>query len=221
MKTASSPQNSARRWQRRKEARPAEILDAALSMFVEKGFASTRLEDVAREAGVSKGTVYLYFDSKEALLRALVNEIVIPEVDRAEKMANQYQGSAAGLLQMLAQNWWENVANSRLSGIPKLIVSESGNFPDLAEYYVQNVVKRSRSILVRVIEMGVKRGEFRQCRPEYMARALLNPMVFALIWQHSLSNFDDADYDAAIYLQLHVDLFLRGLAAHDASDVGD
>ncbi|MGD8796421.1 MAG: helix-turn-helix domain-containing protein, partial [Thiohalophilus sp.] len=104
--------------QRRKAERPGEIVAAALELFVEHGFAATRLEDVARRAGVSKGTVYLYFDSKEALFEAVVREVVIPQVERSEMLARQHQGTQADLLKQLVWNWWQSVSSSPICGIP-------------------------------------------------------------------------------------------------------
>lgn len=198
---------------RRKEARPGEIIAAALDLFVEHGFAATKLDDVAKQAGISKGTLYLYFDSKEALFEAVVREVVIPEVERSELMAQQHKGSQAELLHRLVMTWWQSVSTSRICGIPKLIIADSSNFPQTAQFFVDNVINRVREIFNRVIEDGIARGEFREVEPEYVTRLLMSPMVLQAIWRHSLEPYDRAvSIDDEHYLSIHLDLFLRGLA---------
>jgi len=139
---AKNPSDSTtrQRWHRRKDERPAEIVSAALNLFVERGFMATKLDDVAKQAGVSKGTVYLYFQNKEDLFRAVVQEMVLPEIERIEKVISSHRGSAEDLLRRLVKQWWQNVGESRLSGIPKLIIAEAGNFPGLAQFFVEKVV---------------------------------------------------------------------------------
>src|SRR5262245_34812613 len=125
----------ASRWRRLPEERPSHILSAALDCFVEKGFAATRLDDVAQRAGVSKGTLYLYFDSKEALLEAVVRENVVPFVERAERRLDEFQGSSRDLIGELAHGWWDAMYESPLGGLPKLVLSEASNFPGVARIY--------------------------------------------------------------------------------------
>lgn len=199
------------RWRRRKEDRPAEILCAALQLFTAKGFAATRLDEVAKCAGVSKGTLYLYFDNKEALFKAVVNEYVLPQIIRAEQEAQQFNGSVAELMTGLVEQWWNNVGETDLCGIPKIIIAESANFPDLAQFYLENVIQRARRFVVQLIKLGIERGEFRQCDAEYVARALISPMVFAAIWERSLAPLDKK-YDVKQYLLTHMEIFLRGIA---------
>jgi AcrR family transcriptional regulator len=101
------------RWRRRKEARPGEILEAALELFVDKGFTATRLNEVADRAGVSKGTVYLYFDSKEALFQAVIREMLLPQVEQAESMAGSFTGPTNDLLRGMSRFWRDTIINSR------------------------------------------------------------------------------------------------------------
>lgn len=198
------------RWRRRKEARPEEILDAALMLFSEKGFAATRMTDVARQAGISKGTLYLYFDSKEMLLRSVVQEFITPELERVEDKVSHYSGPAEELLADLVHGWWQSIGETRLSAIPKLIIAESGNFPELAEFFVQNIVKRARKLFERVIEMGMESGEFIQLDSASVARLVIAPLVYTVIWQHSLKPFDD-DINAQDVIELHIQFILRAL----------
>ena len=199
------------RWQRRKDARPQEIVDAALDMFVEYGFAATRLDDVAKQAGVSKGTVYRYFENKDALFIAVVKEIVVPEVAKIEQQAAEFNGSSAELLRMLVQGWWKAVGETRLCGIPKMVMADAGNFPELARFFVDNVVTRMRTIFEGIIRSGVESDEFRDCNIKHVARALMAPMVLAAIWERSLKPFDTEECDTSAYLDVHVDMVVNGI----------
>lgn len=200
------------RWRRRKEARPEEIIEAALALFAEKGFSATRLDDVAKRAGISKGTLYLYFDSKEAIFRSVVETLIGPKLQEVENLVDDFQGNNESLLRQLIHGWWHNVGASSLSAIPKLIVSESGNFPELAEYFVKHVIKRWRKVFVRILERGMAAGEFRECNAQMTARLLLAPLVQTAIWKHSLHTWDVMG-DVPTYLDLHLDIFFHGIAS--------
>lgn len=200
------------RWRRRKEARPGEIIDAALTLFVQKGFTATKLDDVAKEAGVSKGTVYLYFDSKETLFRAVVQEIIIPEFEKAESRVAQFNGTQKELIKMLVKSWWATVGQTRLANIPKLMVSEAALFPELAEFYIENVVNRARQLLEAALEKGIANGEFKPCEIKSTARLILAPLVFAAIWDKSLAPFDKESYDVEQYIDLHMRFFFDGIS---------
>lgn len=198
------------RWRRRKEARPAEILSAALQVFADKGFMATRLDEVAKAAGVSKGTLYLYFENKEALFKAVVNEFVLPRISQAEQEAEQYNGSVKDLMSNMIEQWWSKIGETDLCGIPKIIIAEAANFPELAQYYVDHVIKRVRRFVAQLIQLGIERGEFRQCDPDYVARTFITPLVFAAIWERSLAPHDK-QYDAKKYLRTHLEIFLHGI----------
>ncbi len=198
------------KWHRRKEERPAEILNAALKTFTISGFAATKLDIVAKEAGVSKGTVYLYFESKEALFKAVVTEFVLPQIAKAEEQAENYTGSIKDLMFELVEQWRVNVLETDLSGIPKIIIAEASNFPELATFYLENVVQRTRQFVDNLIQLGIERGEFRKCNTKHAARTFLTPMIFSAIWRHSLAPFDE-NYNIREYLNTHVDIFIRGI----------
>lgn len=203
--------SEATKWQRRKEDRPGEILDAALKLFTEKGFAASRIDDVAALAGVSKGTVYLYFDSKEVLFKEMVKEKVLPQMEKAESLVMTHDGTHAELLEKIAQQWWYALQNTDLSGLPKLIVSEAGNFPDIASFFVENVVQRIRGLFKNIIQQGMDAGEFRQTSATEAARLFTSAIVFASIWKHSLAPFDSIPFESEAYLKIHVENFIRGL----------
>lgn len=211
MSKPDSSSQSRCRWRRRKDARPGEIIEAALELFAANGFNATRLEDVAREAGISKGTLYLYFSSKEDLFRAVVQEVIVPQVEKAEKHALAYKGSQTELIKELMMNWWNVVGKSKLASIPKLMVSEATNFPELAEFYINNVVARARNVICKAIKAGIQRGEFIDVDPVATTRLLIAPLVFAVIWDKSLAAFDAENYDLDAYIKIHIELFFNGI----------
>src|SRR6516164_2295386 len=145
----------AQRWRRRKEARPSEILDAALDCFAEHGFAATRLDDVAHRAGITKGTLYLYFPNK--------------------------------------------------------VVSEAGNFPDLARFYREQVVDRGMALLSRVLQFGIGRGEFRAVELDDTVRCIFAPLLLAMLWRHSLGRHEPTGFDPDSLCETHLQLLLNGL----------
>ena len=146
---------------RRKEARPSELLAAALDLFVEKGFAATRLEDVAARASVSKGTLYLYYENKEALFKAVIREGIIPVIAEGEAIAAKHVGCSFELLDKLLDNWWSRIGQTAYAGIPKLIVAEARNFPEVAAFYYENVISRGRALVGFALKRGMASGEFR------------------------------------------------------------
>jgi AcrR family transcriptional regulator len=201
------------RWSRRKEARPAELTRAALELFVERGYAATRLEDVARRAGVSKGTLYLYFDSKEELFKAVVREGVVPALERGERMLEEHRGEAASLVRELMQGWWQLVGNTPYGGIPKLMISECRNFPELAKFYHDEVISRGYRVIERAIQRGMDSGEFRRLDMDYVTRLVVAPLVLMAIWRHSFDYCDSHRLDPDRYIEHHTQLLLGGLIA--------
>jgi AcrR family transcriptional regulator len=201
------------RWQRRKEARPGEIVSAALDLFVERGFAVTKLDDVARRAGVTKGTMYLYFDSKEALFKAVVREAVVPTIERGEQLIAGHQGSARELLAELIRGWWAVIGDSRVSGLPKLMVSEAANFPELARFYHEEVVLRGRQVFSRALERGIASGEFRKVDVLYALRSIVFAIMFAAVWKHSIACHEAETFDFERFINSHIDVVLRGILA--------
>ncbi|HLB13968.1 MAG TPA: TetR/AcrR family transcriptional regulator [Burkholderiales bacterium] len=200
------------RFERRKDARPGEILDAALDLFVEKGFAATRLEDVAQRAGVSKGTVYLYFDSKDDLFKAVIRSGMVRAIEEAEKLVTGFEGSSADLLRQIYAGWWQNIGGTKLSGIPKLMISEAQNFPELARFYYDEVIQRGSRLFARALERGVARGEFRSVNVDYAVRALVSPLIMRAILEHSfLPCAGPEDFDVPAYFEHTLGLALDGL----------
>ncbi|MDP3819974.1 MAG: TetR/AcrR family transcriptional regulator [Burkholderiales bacterium] len=186
MKTSSPQPTAVPARQRRKQARPMELLDAALDLFVERGFAATRSEDVAARAGVSKGTLYLYYPSKEELLKAVISHNVVNQIAEGSEIIRQFKGNSAELLAMVLLLWWERIGETRASGIIKLMTSEVRNFPEVAQFYVDEVVTPSNQMLAEVIQRGVDRGEFRGVNVPEVVHALVGPLIFLVLNKHSL-----------------------------------
>lgn len=199
------------RWTRRKDARPAELLAAALDLFVERGYAGTRLDDVASRAGVSKGTLYLYYSSKEELFKAVIREGLVPVYEHGERMVDAHTGSAEDLIRNLLREWWETVGATNLGGIPKLMIAESGNFPDVTRYYFDEIVSRGRKLVARAVHLGIDTGEFRDLPVDQIVRLMLAPVMLMAIWRYSFEFCDTARLDPDSYLKLHVDVLLNGL----------
>lgn len=201
-----------RRWARRKEARPEEITAAALELFVERGFANTRLEDVASRAGVSKGTLYLYFANKEELFKAVVREALVARLVEFRGQIDHFQGTSFELLRLVFKTWWERIGSTRISGIPKLIISEARNFPEIARFYVAEVIKPGRETLAAVVRRGIARGEFRDVDPDTMAHLLAAPMLQISLWRNSLEQCcGDEQLDPQSLIEAHVEMLSRGL----------
>lgn len=197
---------------RRKEARPQELTAAALALFVEKGFSATRLDEIAAHAGVSKGTLYLYFDSKEALFKAVIAEGVVPAIEAGEAMLAQSADDPVSLLRAFLQTWWDMIGSTALGGIPKLMMSEAGNFPDVARYYDEAVIQRGLSLLKTVVQRGIDKGIFRPLDPVLIGTLLIAPLVHLATWKHSFASCCNHGIDAQSYVEAHIDLALNGLA---------
>ena len=202
---------SAPRWQRRPEARPEEILDAAFQVFCENGFVRTKLEDVARAAGVSKGTLYLYFDSKESLFREMVRAKVIPIVEEGEAMVQSHRGSYRDLLVSLMTRMFDILQKRGLGRISRLVTSELGAFPELARFYFDEVVLRGRRLLDLVLERGVAAGEFRPFASRYGARGVQHMLLHAAATQCTFQQFDPRALSDDEVLEGIIDLYLNGV----------
>ncbi len=201
--------------ERRKEARPGELLAAALELFVEKGYAATRSEEVARRAGVSKGTLFLYFSSKEELFKAVVRENIVGRFAEWEVEFETHTGSTSELLRYALMIWWERVGNTSAGGISKLMMSEASNFPELAAFYQQEVIDPGRELIRRILQRGVDRREFRALDMEHAVYAVLAPMIFLMSWRHSFGACVASSQTLIPekYLAQQVAILLHGLCA--------
>ena len=200
------------RWQRRKDARPEELVAAALEVFVERGYEGTTLADVARRAGVTKGTIYLYFENKEALFKAVVRETIVPVIAQGEALARSFTGSARDLLEQLVREYWRLVGETALAGIPKLMMAEAATFPELTRFYYDEVVVRGQRLMAGVIERGVKNGEFRPVNVMLAAKLAMSPLMHATVVRRAFASCMPEGFNVQAYLDTHIDLYLQGIA---------
>jgi len=200
------------RWQRRKTARPGEIIAAALDVFVERGYEAAKLQEVARRAGVTKGTLYLYFDSKEALFKAVVRETIVPVIAQGEALARSFTGSARELVERLVREYWRLVGETALAGIPKLMMAEAATFPELTRFYYDEVVTRGHRLMAGVIERGVKNGEFRPVDVMVAAKLAMSPLIHATVARRAFASCMPETFNVQQYLDTHIDLYLHGIA---------
>jgi len=214
--TPRAPRHLPPRWRRRKEERPGEILAAALEEFVDRGYAGCKLDSVARRAGVTKGTMYRYYRSKEALFKAMVRTSVVPHIADFEREISESRGTARELLVAFAQGWMGCVYRSPISGLAKLVMAESANFPELARFYQEEVIERMVRALTRMLERGMKSGEFRRLDMDSAARVLRSPLILIGIWKHTLLKTDPRGLDEEKFIETYLDMMLRGLLAPGA-----
>ena len=204
---------------RRPEDRPDEILSAALDVFNEKGFAAARVEDIAKRAGLSKGAVYLYFDSKEAMLKALV-----------EQSAGQIANAASALALMGAERDPEKayrailkmaltaLSDPDISAAPRLVLSEAGRFPELAEFYRRRVIEVGRAAISHLIRTGARNGEFRDIADEAAILAFMGPAVAHMMLSTVFRLPEDPDLDPADMADAIADIVLNGLKPRGDAD---
>ena len=181
---------AAPRFLRRPEARPEELVQAALAVFGERGFRQTTLTEVAERAGVSKGTVYLYFESKDDLFRAVVTQKVASLLEPAEAMARSHAGPAAELLTKLVHRMWEAMSKKDMGCLSRLVQTELTQFPDLRRFFFEEVIQRHRRLLHGIAVRGVATGEFRK-----EATTILPRMLPALVMQLNQVRFLYGDLD--------------------------
>jgi AcrR family transcriptional regulator len=171
------------RFQRRKEDRPQEITAAAFEVFAEKGYAAARVEEVARRAGVSKGLLYLYFKTKEALFKAVVRSIVVRRVDALLRSLEDTDLSSEAFMRGPLLDFMKRVPDSPIAVVIKLLISEGQRHPDLVDFYWDNVVSRGLAAIRQFIERGVERGEFRKSAVSELPQLVLAPMMLSMIWR--------------------------------------
>ena len=199
--------------QRRKAERPQELIDAALSLFVEKGFAATRTDEVAARAGVSKGTLYLYYPSKEELLKAVIQQNLGQIIAQGTGIVDEFQGPTAELLSMLMNLWWDRVGNTPAGGIHKIMMSEVRNFPEIAQFYRDEIIQPATDLLGRTLQRGIDRGEFRALPVVEVTQALFAPLIFMALHKHSFGACpaEGLSMNCNGVIETHIDLMLNGL----------
>lgn len=199
-------------WSRRKQARPGEILDAALAVFAEKGFAAARMEDIAAKAGVTKGTIYLYFQNKEDVFKSLARQSIGVTLTSAAQQAANFDGSVRDFLSAFFGAVAAMIAHSDKAILPKIIIGESGNFPELARFWRSEVIDKAMAMMAGVLRRGIERGEVRGDLPlEHVARLCAAPILMCIIWRTTFAASDPTPFDYQKFLSTHVDVLMNGL----------
>jgi AcrR family transcriptional regulator len=197
--------------QRRPDARPAEILAAALSAFSEKGFSAARMDDVAKRAGISKGVIYLYFADKTALLKALVQQAVGGQIEVAALLINSHQGAVSPLIAQVVALFGTRLQETDLGKIITLVISESRAHPEIGTFYLDNVIRVAMPLMEKLIARGIAAGEFRAVDTRLAVKCMMGPMLLGAIWRSVFEPLGAEAIDTAALSSLHADILTRGL----------
>lgn len=201
------------KWRRRSEARPGEIVQAALEVFAEKGFAAAKLDEIAGRAGISKGALYLYFETKEDIFRAVVREAVAPNLDLVEAMLAQATIPFPDLLRLAVARIVTVIGTSRIGAVAKLVIGESRNFPELARVWHDEVVSRALAAMSGALAKAQERGEIRQGDPRLQAFSIVGPVLMGVIWQETFTPVGASAIDLEALAVQHCETVLTGLAS--------
>jgi AcrR family transcriptional regulator len=205
------------KFRRRAEARPDEVLDAALELFIEKGFAATRVEDIAKRAGISKGAVYLYFPSKEKILEGIVRRAIVPIAEHALSFVRGYEGDPRLVITMVMKMLAGKLNDPKLLAIPKVILREALVFPELAEMYRREVLEKVMPVIEGLIRKGVDEGYLKPVDPELTLRSIAGPVMIhvALFEVFGITPKDGFAIDRLI--DNHLTILFDGLSAPPSS----
>lgn len=197
-------------YQRRKEERPHEIAEAAFEAFAENGYAATRVEEVAKRAGVSKGLMYLYFKTKEELFKAVVKNIVVRRVDALIETVQSTELSSEAFLRGPLLDFMKRVPGSPVAIVIRLLISEGQRHPDLVDYYYENVVTKGLAAITHFVDRGVERGEFRASTVSEMPHLFIAPVMLSVIWRIL---FDKQALDTDKLIETQIDMLLTQIKA--------
>ena len=218
LSTARNSDPAAKR-KRRKDARPGEIIAAGLSEFADNGYAATRLDDVAKRAGVAKGTIYRYFEDKQALFLAAVQSHATPTIDSLENFIDKFEGSTRDLLTAMITTVHQKLVQGDLQILVRIILSEGRNFPELSELYYREGVSKGQRVLQKIVQRGIARGEIRSGEAAELPIILMAPAIMAVMWR---STFDSQQSIAPnTFLNAHLDLVLNGILEPMEQTEGD
>lgn len=205
------------RWRRLPEERPRQILEAALEVFAERGLSDARLEDIARRAGVSKGTIYLYFPNKEELFREVVRTSVISYIEQAEAdLTNQADAEQA--LREWMSGYWAWLRTPVFPAMHRLVNSEMHHFPDLAAFYAKEVIERVHRLVCGMLERAMEQGRLRRMDPLVAARMLSALFITHALWYHQRTSFKSiARVSDRLLLDQIRDFFFHAMRPDDAA----
>jgi len=207
-----------RPWQRKKEIRPQEILAAALNVFVEQGFSAAKVAEVARRAGVQPGTIYVYFENKEALFKAVIHAAMSPVLSYSNEFLDNYTGTPERLLYELTHQWWDLMESESCAGIPKLITAEANNFPELTQFYIDQVLVHAKRIVERVLQYGIDRNQFFIDDMDITSRMIMMSLHEITVYAHSFDHFDKMKIDVPKYLDTLAAFLYKGLSCQKRQD---
>ena len=199
------------KWRRRKDERPRDIIAAALALFSEKGFAGARMEAIAARAGISKGTLYLYFATKEEMFRAVVREVVVPNIAEVEKAAVAVDLPFSAIVRGLLPRFAEIVTTVPVGAVAKIVIGESRNFPELARVWHDEVILKAIGVIAGVIARAQARGEVRSGDPRTHAFSLMGPMLIGVLWRETFTPIGGAALDLPAIARQHAETALGGL----------
>lgn len=204
------------KFRRRKAERPGEIVQAAMQVFADKGFAAARLDDIARRAGVSKGALYLYFETKEDIFRAVVELAIAPNVKGVLAAIAAHPGPLPDLLRTLAERMSALVTALPVGGVVKMVIGEAGNFPELARVWHDELVSHLLGALTEAIRRAQARGEVGAGDPRIMAIQVIGPMLLSVIWDAVFVPVGAPPFDVPSVARQHVETMIAGLAPQGA-----
>ncbi len=203
---------------RRKDARPGELIEAALDVFAERGFAGARLEDIAQRAGFTKGTVYLYFRSKEELFEAAVRQTLVSSIATGLATLREFEGPTPELLRLVLTRWWHGVVRTKAAALGKIMCAEARNFPELARFFYDNVIEPGRRLQSRILERGIARGEFRPVPVEHTVLFIVAAFVYVQIHETSFAKvLPETAIEGDGYLESFIDFVLAALQRREAA----
>jgi AcrR family transcriptional regulator len=205
------------KFRRRAEARPDEVLDAALELFIENGFAATRVEDIARRAGLSKGAVYLYFSSKEQILEGIVRRAVVPIAEHALSFVRNYEGDPRTVITLVLKMVGGKLSDPKLLAIPKVIFRELAGFPELAQMYRREVLDQVIPVIEDLLRRGIDQGYLRPVDPELTIRSIIGPVIIHVAMQEVFGIQPRDGFAIDRLIDNHLAILFDGLSAPPSS----
>jgi AcrR family transcriptional regulator len=204
------------KFRRRKADRPAEIVSAALAVFAEKGFAAAKLDEIARRAGVSKGALYLYFETKEDLFRAVVGQAIAPNISVVKTMVAAHPGPLSDLVRGVTSHVAQVVQTQPLGGVLKMVVGEAGNFPEIARVWHDELVAQALGAMSGAIAAAQARGEVKPGDPRIYGLQLIAPLLVSVLWRETFEPVGAPAFDIPAVMAQHVETLLNGMLTEGA-----